>query len=424
MYRITAGTPLLIMLLFCCMYMVRMWVCKNSNGLHIKKVDNIVFFACFFRCIWAIIVVAAEDLGFTFFVYDDETYYRFAMRYISESQMIYQDNTYRFFLRWIYDSFGRSALNGRLTSMFIVLTAVYLVAFAENMILKERNRYTATKLCAFSPFMVMVSFFEIKDIAALFLLIAGYALIKKFENTKKKATFVAIVVVGLLNEGIRSGTGALLVAAGIITAIPIRRDAAKSKRILSIICIAITIIVAVLWAAKSELIDTYLWKISQYQKWIRTQFSSNSIYNWFVIDDWKQIWKAPLSFALYALQPLNGLTGEKRFFGEFGIFARVIDVPVILMTLLFIVKYIKQEKGNSIIMLTQYALLSCVNLTNVRESIALYPLFYIAYACEKDSVTNDISSRLTRKLFGGKNWDIMRYMITLCWLSFVIFRVS
>ena len=150
MYKITIGTFVLAMILLVLITLIRHKFYLNTN----TNIDKILLFAIIVRFIWIIVVIALED-RMTFFVYDDETYYRTAM---GAPYGIYS-NLYTYFLRWIYNTFGQSSLNGRIVNLVFSVMTIYPLAYLE----KSFNDFTdfkATTFFALSPFQIFISFFD------------------------------------------------------------------------------------------------------------------------------------------------------------------------------------------------------------------------------------------------------------------------
>lgn len=109
-----------------------------------------------------------------------------------------------------------------------------------------------------------------------------------------------------ISEQIRSGMGAIPIVLLVIDKVKKGIGATKLQRMFSCIIIA-GICVAVLLFYFGDYILEQNTRIEKYQEWIFTQFSSESMYNRFVITGIQDIWKLPFCFILYAFQPLNTL---------------------------------------------------------------------------------------------------------------------
>ena len=329
------GTFVLAMILLLLITLIRHKFYLNTN----TNIDTILLFAIIVRLIWMIVVIALED-RMTFFVYDDETYYRTAM---GAPYGMYS-NLYTYFLRWLYNTFGQSSLNGRIVNLAFSVMTIYPLAYLE----KSFNDFTdfkATTFFALSPFQIFISFFEIKDIILMFTFTASYALIKHLKIAVSTVDIIELSFLCFISEQIRSGMGAIPIVLLVIDKVKKGIGATKLQRMFSCIIIA-GICVAVLLFYFGDYILEQNTKIEKYQEWIFTQFSSESMYNQFVITGIQDIWKLPFCFILYAFQPLSTLDGSKRFFGEWGMFAKFIDVPVLLMALRWLTVYIKRKSSS------------------------------------------------------------------------------
>ena len=136
MYEITMGTFVLAMILLLLITLIRHKFYLNTN----TNIDKILLFAIIVRLIWMIVVIALED-RMTFFVYDDETYYRTAM---GAPYGMYS-NLYTYFLRWLYNTFGQSSLNGRIVNLAFSAMTIYPLAYLE----KSFNDFTDFKATTF-----------------------------------------------------------------------------------------------------------------------------------------------------------------------------------------------------------------------------------------------------------------------------------
>lgn len=422
MYTLDFKILFLIVALGLLVSFVRSMFRFDIKGYSIRRVDILFFGALTFRFVLLLFIVLQDSKGTNFLVYDDEIYYKYAMEIYNASD-IYEVNGYHIFLRYAYLLFGKSSITGRLINIVFASVSVYPLSYLETSIC-DGERLTATKLLAFSPFMMSVSLFEIKDILMLLLLVLGYALIFKFSSEKKFKTLLFIVIISVLSESVRTGAGFILVG---LCLTKILSDANKmSARIrffFRLFCVAFIVVGCVIMFG-SELGGKYYLKFSNYQKWIFTQFSSSSIYNWFVITKISDIWKVPFSCFLYILQPLNALDGSGRVFAEYGLFLRVVEIPVLLSALLFIYRFIQKEKLNSILLIIPYLMLSCINLTNAREAIYLYPLLYLAFSYEMFSFgSKDGDSVIAHIMRLKSNRWILYGCVLLVWSAFVITRI-
>lgn len=413
MYEITMGTFVLAMILLVLITLIRHKFYLNTN----TNIDKILLFAIIVRLIWMIVVIALED-RMIFFVYDDETYYRTAM---GASYGIYS-NLYTYFLRWLYNTFGQSSLNGRIVNLAFSVMTIYPLAYLE----KSFNDFTdfkATIFFALSPFQIFISFFEIKDIILMFTFTASYALIKHLKIAMSAVDMIELVFLCFISEQIRSGMGAIPIVLIIVDKVKKGVGATKLQRMFSCIII-IGICIAVLLFYFGNYILEQSTRIEKYQSWIFTQFSSESMYNQFVITGIQDIWKLPFCFILYAFQPFNALDGSKRFLGEWGMFAKFIDVPVLLMALRWLIVYIKKEKLFSLFFLLPYAFVSGINLTNARQGFFLYPIMYLicfyGYS-QTDSYTG--KSALIRMLNSKAVTVFIWAALYVVWLFVFVMRV-
>ena len=105
-------------------------------------------------------------------------------------------------------------------------------------------------------------------------------------------------------------------------------------------------------------------------------------------------------------------------------FAKFIDVPVLLMALRWLIVYIKKEKLFSLFFLLPYAFVSGINLTNVRQGFFLYPIMYLicfyGYS-QTDSYTgkNALIRMLNSKAVTVFIWAAL-YVV---WLFVLVMRV-
>lgn len=420
MYAFKLGTLLLIGCLLVVLSVVRRQFIR-STGLNI---DKYLVYALFFRIIWMIIVIYMED-KMVFFVWDDQSYYQTAIgeRFIGQGAVDGEVNAYFYILRWIYDSFGRSSLNGRLLNMFASTMTLYPLAYLEYS-LNNETAFRATFFFAVSPFQVFISFFEMKDIILMLSFLTSYAVLKRMVDKGANVWLVTeLVLMCLLSERMRSGMGMLPVGLFLFSKVKAGFGATKYQRMFSIITCGV-LCFGVAFAFLREYLAEGMLKIEKYQKWIFTQFSSSSIYNRFVITKIQDIWKLPFCFVLYAIQPLNALDGSGRFFGEWGMFAKFFDVPVLLMGLRWLFKYIRKEKINSAIFLIPYIFVSGVNLTNARQGFFLYPILYLMcfYGYETSGQYKG-KSRFIALLDKKKTAQLMFMVLYFLWFLLIVTRL-
>ena len=175
MYELKIGTIALVMILCVCISLVRRKFFVETGD----KIDTLLVSAIILRLIWMIVVIFLEN-EMTFLVYDDENYYHTAMG----ANFDPNTNLYAYFLRWLYNTFGQSSLNGRIVNLAFSTMTIYPLAYLEREMCDECY-YKATRFMALSPFQIFISFFEIKDIILMFLFTSAYALIKQLNKTYK-----------------------------------------------------------------------------------------------------------------------------------------------------------------------------------------------------------------------------------------------
>ena len=369
LYDVRIGTIGLIVCLCVFIYAIREQVTKDIE----QRIDTLLLFALLLRIIWMIVVVFLEE-KMQFFVYDDETYYHVAMGSVAIAD---GDNFYNYILRFIYDVFGKTSLNGRLTNMFASIATIYPLAYLEKS-LNEETKFGATTFFAVSPFQVFISFFEIKDIILMFAFVSSYAVLNSIRKRGRisVALIIQIAILCAISEGIRSGMGIIPIAILLFDRVRRGIGANRIQRIVSGI-VLIGAFALIVWIYFQDYILSQSVRVEKYQKWIFTQFGSTSFYNKFVVTGIQDVWKLPFCFVLYALQPLNALDGYSRFFGEWGMFAKIIDVPILVMAIRWLYVYVKKEKIYSLIFILPYIFVSGVNLTNARQGFFLYPIMYL-----------------------------------------------
>ena len=416
MYQIGLGTlGLCFCLLFC------LWVVRNqvSRGIE-HNIDAIVLLAIFLRIIWMIAVISLEN-KMQYLVYDDESYYRIAVNSLNIAE---GQNIYNYILRFIYQTFGKSTFNGRITNVLASVATLYPVAYLEKSINSETN-YGATTFLALSPFQVFISFFEIKDIILMFTFVSSYAVLNSFKQKGKIPVLLIIqlAILCVVSEGIRSGMGVIPIAILLFDRARKGIGANRIQRIVSGLFLigAFTLIV---WIYFQDYILSQSVRVEKYQKWIFTQFGSTSFYNKFVITGIQDIWKLPFCFVLYALQPLNALDGSSRFFGEWGMFAKIIDVPILLMAIRWLYVYVKKEKIYSLMFILPYIFVSGVNLTNARQGFFLYPVMYVMCFYGFSQTNSYLGENRILATFNSKSFNqIIVGMLYIVWLFFVVQRL-
>lgn len=311
------------------------------------------------------------------FVYDDQTYYQYAAGYISESDL-YELGFYHVFLKGLYDVFGISSINGRLLNILLASATVYSVGYIEEHLSGEES-LLATKLYAFMPYMFFSSCFELKDIFALFLYITIYALLLGFsEHADKALLFIAIPLM-IVAELVRSLAGVLPAMLFLYASFNRHSNMSRVERgiIGAVIVIPLALMALLIFPSTWQ---GYITTLNQYQRWISTQFSATSFYNFFLLRTPIDVWKIPFSIALYLLQPFSFLDGSGRVFFELGGILKIIDIPVVCLSIVWLPRYISREGARSLMLLIPLAFLACVNLTNAREVIYIYPFIYLIFS--------------------------------------------
>ena len=372
------GTLPLLFVLMLIMALVRKWAARELAIEEVGIVDWCMVGGLCLRMLWAIIVILLSEHGYCYLVYDDQTYHEVAMGL----QVVRDDNAYYSFLTWVYGLFGRSSMNGRLINLFMSLMTIYPTAIIEKSVITRTN-FGATKLVALSPFMIFCSFFEVKDIILLFSFTGAYATLKICERKHEKWQFLLFASFCMISEGFRSGMGILPIGILIFKRLIKGIGQSRLERFLSAM-VGLTIGIGVVSYVGSSYLQEAGLRLDRYQRWIFTQFSENSIYNQFVITDISSLWKLPFCFVLYMIQPLNALDGSRRLFSEFGTFAKLLDVAPLLIAILYMPRFIRREKWDSLLLFIPLSFVSAINLTNSRQGFFLYPLLYISFAMAFD----------------------------------------
>lgn len=413
MYEFQLGTIVLIVILCVAILLVRRKFFVETGA----KIDRLLVLAIILRLIWMLVVIFCEN-KMTFFVYDDETYYRTAMG----GNFSDITNLYTYFLRWLYDVFGQSSLNGRLVNMAFSIMTIYPLAFLEQEMSKDCH-YLATRFMAFSPFQIFISFFEIKDIILMFTFTSAYAIIKSLSKKISAFNIVELILLCIISEQIRSGMGVIPILLLLIDKAKNGIGRTKIQRLCSAAVVCCVCIVVIVFYFQDYILDQSI-RIDKYQQWIFTQFAPQSIYNQFIITQVQDIWKLPFCFILYALQPLNAFDGSNRFFGEWGMLAKFFDVPILLMALRWLWNYIKKEKVYALIFLIPYIFVSGINLSNVRQGLFLYPIMYIMcfLGVESAGIYNG-KSALIRLVNSKKFTYILWGSLYAIWLMIIIIRL-
>lgn len=411
------GTLPLLLVLTLILVCVRKWATRELTIKEVILVDWCMVCGLCLRTLWAIIVIVMSDYGYCYLVYDDQTYHEVAMGL----QAVRDDNAYYSFLKWVYSLFGCSSINGRLINLFMSLMAIYPTAIIEKSIITRTN-FRGTKLVALSPFMVFCSFFEVKDIILLFSFTGAYATLKILERKHEKWQFLLLAFFCAISEGFRSGMGVLPIGILIFKILIKGIGQSRFERFVSAM-IGLTIgIGAVFYVGSGYLLEVGL-QLDRYQRWIFTQFSETSIYNQFVITDILDIWKLPFCFLLYMIQPLNALDGTQRFFSEFGTFAKLLDVAPLLIAILYMPRFIRREKWDSMLLFIPLSFVSAINLTNSRQGYFLYPLLYISFAMSFDPPDTIRHKNLFTLIYNNpKLIGYGQYIFTFFWVLLMLCR--
>ena len=421
-YSIEVGTIPLIICCFVFLLIIRSFCVLDNISDEIGIIDRLVLLGLLARIIWMFIVIFLSRYKYYFFVIDDETYFNYAMGKISEAKL-YSMNIYCSLLRTLYDLFGKTSVNGRILNMFISISTAYPLATLEKR-LKNNTGFPACRMIAYSPFMVFISFFEIKDIFVLFLFICAYAILKRLQERMNIAQLILFISICFLSELFRKGAGAIPVMVLVISKVPFQGATKKQKYLIGTAG-AVLAVVALGYVGQAYFSEQTN-EVQKYQRWITSQFSKNSIYNSFMIRELKDIWKVPLCYFLYTLQPLSAFTGDHRFFADFGMIAKYSDVPVLLLSLIFLPGFIKKEKWNSLLFIIPYTFTSCINLTNARQGFFLYPIMYLIFFDRLESINEEATNKPGKYIIAEDKSKPMNKVILafyLIWLLFVLYRI-
>lgn len=418
-FTITTGTLFLIIVGMLFLLFVRA-VCRNDViGEQIGIIDKCVIISLFIHAIWAFFVDYLSQNGYQYLVMDDETYHQFAMGLI-EFEKLTEGNIYHLFLKLLYRIFGQTTANGRIANLFFSIATIYPLATIEYR-LNKRTKYYATRFYAFSPFIIFISYFEIKDICLTFLYISSYALVKKLTEKLSLIHIVLLLFICAVSEQIRDGAGVLPIVILVLSRIYLLGTNNNQIKLFGIISTVIVMGMAIYIGRDYLQYGSH--RVDQYQRWIVNEFSSSSIYSRFVITKFTDIWKLPFCFLLYTFQPMSMLSGNKRFFYEFGMFAKIVDVPVLFFSMLFIPKYIRKEKWNSLLFVVMYAFISCINLTNARQGVFLYPIMYLIFFDSFLLISENEKDNENMVLYRGmRNWKYMIAFFFFLWFLFVLYK--
>lgn len=374
-FIITYGTLLLVLIGFLFLLLVRGVCCHGIISSDIRLIDKLVVIALFLRIVWACFVCYLSNFGYAYFVYDDEGYSLFASGIINENSL-QGVNGYYYFLRFMYVVFGRTTLTGRAINLFFSVAVLYPLAILEKLLCGEK-RYYSTKFFACSPFMIFISFFEIKDIIVMFLFVSSYVLVKFLQDRFNLWALIFLFVFCASNETFRSGSGVLPIVVLALNAPKLLNVNRNVKWLLHIMSISFLVVVGV-YVGRDYILQQAD-RVDGYQNWIVTQFASSSIYSSLVVTSMADIWKFPFCFLLYALQPVNIYQGSMRYFTEYGLYAKFVDAPILFFSILLLPIYIKKEKWDSLLFVFMYSFTACINLTNARQGFFLYPIMYLIF---------------------------------------------
>lgn len=341
------------------------------------SIDFIFAGALATRLLFLVVCSASNGGEMPFFVFDDQTYYQYASRAIGASNL-YELGFYHVFLRTVYDAFGASSLNGRLINVLLASSAVYPIAYIEGH-LSGRGCLLATRLYSFMPYMFFSSCFEIKDNIALFLYMTVYALLIAYSEHRSKTDLILAVPLLILSEEVRSTSGVLPAVIFLYSIIFSRKSLSPMSKKVGYFMVGAAVVLAAIYIF-SEGTSEYLNTLDDYQTWITTQFSSSSLYNFFIVQSPEDIWRVPFSVVLYLLQPLTFLDGSGRVFADIGGILKTLDIPIVCLALRWLPRYVSKEKERSLMLVVPLVFLACVNLTNAREGIYIYPFIYIIFS--------------------------------------------
>lgn len=418
-FDFTFGTIILFIIGVLFILVVRVICQKDVIGEKIGLIDKYMLVSLFVHIIWATLVDICSHYGYQYLVWDDETYHGFAMGTINDMSL-YGTNLYYGLLRVLYSVFGKTTVTGRLTNLFFSVATIYPLSTIEYR-LNSETKYSATRFFAYSPFMIFISYFEIKDIMLLFFFVSAYALVKRLTEEINVLYLLLLVAICVLNERFRSGSGVLPIAVLILSRIRGLGSNKVQKRLF--IAISTVIVIAVALYIGQDYLQYGIYRIDRYQNWILRQFSESSIYNKFVITKITDIWKFPFCFLLYSLQPLDMLLGNMRFYSEFGMIAKIVDVPVLFFSILFLPAFVKKEKWNSLFFLIFYAFNSCINLTNARQGFFLYPIMYLMFYDSFLTIKQNDHEDGVRTIYRNEhNWRLFVNLFYIVWVLFVLYR--
>jgi hypothetical protein len=418
-FTLTIGTLFLSIIGILFVLLVRTICQKDVLGEQIGQIDKFMLVSLFVHILWAFAVDLLSHAGYQYLVWDDETYHSFAMGSMYSADI--GSNLYSYILRFLYSTFGNTTVTGRIANLFFSVATIYPLATIEKR-LNTETHYSATKFFAYSPFIIFISYFEIKDIILTFMFISSYAIVKRLTEKNSIPYLAVLIALCVISEQFRAGTGVLPIAILVLSRLRGPGSNKVQRRVFAVISTAI--VLAIIIYIGQDYLQFGLYRIDRYQRWIFTQFSSDSLYSRFVVTQFADIWKIPFCFILYTLQPLDLLSGNMRYLTEFGMIAKIADVPILFFSILLLPRYIKKEKWNSLFFIVFYSFTSCINLTNSRQGFFLYPIMYLiffdsflSFESQEEHADGSLIYR------NGHIWKLAVESFYFIWILFVLYRL-
>jgi len=345
----------------------------------IKVVEKLFILSIIYRVLFLIIILHLSELGIIkpFAVFDDETY-----SFIADEGIPIKTNLYQSILIYLYNFFGKNTLVGRFTNLFISSISLYPISSILSKIIKiERARKIVLLLFAFLPYEALWSIFEVKEVLLGFVLIIylDFSLKVIYYEYKKRniqyfvLNLLIILFLSIIANGIRSGMFYIMIISLIASLL-----AKKKKFVVAIIIFLLALVIFYLTNINEDDLNKYY----LYKKWIRTQLSEASIYNWFLITEYADIWKLPITFIAYCISPIptpRKIILGQPFFISIGTILKLFSIPFILFGMFKIYKLAKKISYLIIVFIIPVIFISIWNFTNHRQGQAYIFIYFISF---------------------------------------------
>ena len=393
------------------------------------KVQTLVFYALVARLVWDLIYFGFIADSYPFMITDDYNYFQNALRTFSNPEV--GRNNYQTFLNYLYYLFGASSFNGRLVNLFASVAATYPIAYIESRFNGNTNRFVATKLYCFLPFMVTISSFEIKDILSMLFFCSSCMMMLYMLHNNKIRKWPWLLVFCILSELMRSGMGLLVLGVYLCTVFYRLIKAGSGKKAgkyIAFVCLVALLSVGIMLLMSTEYYKDVISMLDQYSAGRDQSTTSGSMFDFLTIKSVWELWKIPLDLLFYVMLP-NSSEHVGRFLFDFGVYLRFFDVPISILGVYWLIRNVKKFGAFAVCVLVPYCYLACIQIITFREVIFIMPLLYICGVSYLIPEYSGLENKNLKRLYLSGRSTAITYRMAIAiamyivWGAFIMIKV-